>query len=102
MQNSRKLKLKLQLTRRLFIGEIAAAGVALSALPLSMGGMLANDQGTRLTKAPSAGIVSIHMDQPYWDASGAGIPYLPPCGMRAAAPIAHLSEQAFRGMHCYV
>jgi hypothetical protein len=103
MQNSRKPDLNLRLTRRLFISEMATASVALSALPAVFSGvMLPSDGHSPLTDARSAGVVSIHMNQTYWDESGAAIPYFPPRGTRSAAPIAHLSEQAFRSMHCYV
>ena len=103
VQDAQKLEPKLRLTRRVFIGEIVAASVALSALPaISTGVILGTDGHARLMKARSTGVVSIHMDQPYWDASGAAVPYSPPRGMRAAAPVANLSEQAFRSMHYYV
>jgi hypothetical protein len=88
------------LTRRAFIGEIAAASVTLSTLPLVCGARPAADSETRV--AQPRGIVAFHMDQPYWDASGAAVPYLPPPGMRSAAPIAHLSEAELRGVQCYM
>jgi hypothetical protein len=88
-------------TRRAFIGEIALAGAALSALPMIRDGRATVGRGARVTRA-QGGVVAFHMDQPYWDASGVAVPYLPPQGMRSAAPIAHLSEAELRGMQCYV
>ncbi len=41
-------------------------------------------------------VVSFHLDQPYLDMTGRGIPYRPPPGMRSGQPVAELSEHAFR------
>ena len=84
------------------MGDIARASVALSALPAISTGVIWGTGGHARPTNARSGVVSIHMDQPYWDASGAAVPYSPPSGMRAAGPVAHLSEQAFRSMHCYV
>jgi hypothetical protein len=58
------------------------------------------------TPASQAGqlapVVTIHLDQPYLDVSGRGIPYRPPSGMRSGEPVAHLSEYAFRCAMPYV
>jgi len=81
------------LTRRGFVTQLAAAGVAAAALPAGLGaGMLG-------TRSP---VVSIHMDQPYVDLSGRAVPYLPPVGLRGAAPVAHLSEMEIRSSYPYL
>jgi hypothetical protein len=80
------------LTRREFVGELAA-GAVMAAL------------GTRISAlrpAAHAAVVSIHMDQPYIDRSGRALPYLPPPGMCAAAPVEHLSETEFRSRFVYL
>jgi hypothetical protein len=41
------------------------------------------------------------MDQPYLDTTGKAAPYHPPVGARSAAPVAHLSEEAFRRAQSY-
>ena len=81
------------LTRREFVTQLAAAGVAAAALPAGIGaGMLG-------ARSP---VVSIHMDQPYVDVSGRAVPYLPPVGLRGAAPVANLSETEFRSCFVYL
>ena len=42
------------------------------------------------------------MDQPYIDVTGRATPYIPPAGLRSAAPIAHLSELEFRTRFVYL
>lgn len=74
------------LTRRDFVTKLAVGG-ALAAMPPSVW------PATLPARAP---VVSIHMDQPYIDLTGRAIPYIPPPGLRSAAPIAHLSELEFR------
>jgi hypothetical protein len=49
-----------------------------------------------------AAVVSIHMDQPYLDLTGRALPYLPPPGLRAGAPLADLSEAEFRRRFVYL
>jgi len=81
------------LTRREFVAQLAAAGVAATALPYRV--------GAPLTGARSP-VVSIHMDQPYVDVTGRAVPYLPPVGLRGAAPVANLSETEFRSCFMYL
>jgi hypothetical protein len=82
------------LTRRNFMAECAVAGAVIAALPAKIFG--AALPGAR------AAIVSIHMDQPYIDATGQALPYLPPAGMRAGAGVAHLNEAEFRRRFVYL
>jgi len=81
------------LKRRDFISELAVAGVAMAMMPADI-----------FAVAPRArtAIVSIHMDQPYIDATGRELPYLPPDGVRAGMPVAHLSETEFRRRFVYL
>jgi hypothetical protein len=81
------------LTRREFMAECAAAGAAMAAIP-----------ATVLVAMPHArgAVVSIHMDQPYVDATGRELPYLPPQGVRGGMPVAHLSETEFRRRFVYL
>ena len=81
------------LTRREFVAQLAAAGAAAVALPASFAACMP-DAGTP--------VVSIHMDQPYLDVTGRAVPYLPPAGVRGAAPVAHLSETEFRSRFVYL
>jgi hypothetical protein len=74
------------LTRREFVAELAA-GAAIVAMPGKMCAAM---------PCGRAAVVSIHMDQPYVDVTGRALPYFPPPGLRAAAPVAHLSETEFR------
>jgi len=80
------------LTRREFVAQLAAASVAATALPSRV--------GAHLTGARSP-VVSIHMDQPYLDVTGRAVPYLPPAGLRGAAPVAHLNEREIRSSYLY-
>jgi hypothetical protein len=40
----------------------------------------------------SASVVSFHLDQPYVDQTGTAEPFIPPVGMRSAAPLAAMSD----------
>jgi hypothetical protein len=85
------------LTRRDFIAELAVASAAMATMVMAPAEIFASGQtGAR------AAIVSIHMDQPYIDATGRALPYLPPDGVRAGAPVAHLSETEFRRRFAYL
>jgi hypothetical protein len=82
------------LTRRDFMTELAVAGAALATIAVLPAKIFA-------AAAPARGVsnhavVSIHLDQPYLDATGRALPYVPPDGLRGGAPIAHLSEAEFR------
>lgn len=90
------------LTRRDFMAECAVAGAAIAAASVSPRPMFAATPRGRAAVVPIHAVVSIHMDQPYLDATGTAVPYLPPAGMRSAAPVAHLSETEFRSRHVYL
>ncbi len=47
-------------------------------------------------------VVGIHMDQPYLDATGRVLPYVPPSGLRSGAPIARLTELELRSRFVYL
>jgi hypothetical protein len=81
------------LTRRDFMGELVAAGAAMATMPSNV--FAAMPPGR-------TAVVSIHLDQPYMDATGRELPYLPPDGVRAGAPVAHLSETEFRRHFAYL
>jgi hypothetical protein len=83
------------LTRRDFVAKLAVAGAAIGAFSIARGAIC-----VAAPPAPRPAIVSIHMDQPYIDVTGTAMPYRPPQGVRSAAAVAHLSEEAFRSMHC--
>jgi hypothetical protein len=83
------------LTRRDFVAELAGAAIV-AALPMP---------AKFFASAPTSGrptVVSIHLDQPYIDATGRALPYLPPDGVRSGAPVAHLSEAEFRRRFVYL
>lgn len=84
------------LTRRAFIGALAFGAAAMGAAARVRGGIVSS-----LAVMPGAATVSFHMDQPYLDTTGRGMPYHPPNGARGAAPMANFSETAFRGTHHY-
>lgn len=86
------------LTRRDFIAELAAASAAMAAAAVPMPAKIF----IAAPMAAPAAVVSIHMDQPYVDATGQALPYFPPDGVRAGAPVAHLSEAEFRRRFVYV
>jgi hypothetical protein len=83
------------LKRRTFMAQLAAAGaaIAVTAVPMPL-------QAIAAVGRVKAAVVSIHMDQPYLDPTGRALPYLPPPGLRAGAPLADLSEAEFR--RCFV
>lgn len=43
-------------------------------------------------------VVVFHMDALWLDPSGTGDPYVPPRGLRSAAPVEHLDETTLRGL----
>ena len=85
------------LTRRDFISELAFAGAAMAPMAMLPAGIFAAVPAVR-----TAAVVSIHMDQPYLDTTGRAFPYVPPNGVRAGAPVAHLSEAEFRRRFAYL
>lgn len=89
-----------RLTRREFVTRAAAVGsLVLGAVP-APGVARAVAQassvvarGRELTAEPAATpVLSFHLDRPYLDFSGEGIPYVPPTGARGAEPLEQLSE----------
>ena len=74
------------LTRRDFMAECAVAGAAIAAASVSP-----LPDFRRNAAGASARSCQYTSDQPYLDATGIAVPYLPPAGMRSAAPVAHLS-----------
>jgi hypothetical protein len=80
------------LTRREFVASLAV-GAAIAAVPAKMCAALPRGR---------TAVVSIHLDQPYLDATGRALPYDPPVGLRAAAPVEHLSETEFRRRFVYL
>jgi hypothetical protein len=81
------------LTRRDFMTECAVAGAAMAAMPATV--------FAAIPRARSP-VIAIHMDQPYVDATGRALPYLPPDGVRGGMPVAHLSETEFRRRFVYL
>ena len=94
-------------TRRAFVKRVAMGGAvvaAAQAIPFAaLQAATARDgqcagagdsivAGTDISATP---VVSFHMDQPYLDLSGRGVPYLPPSGTRSGQLLAELSEEAF-------
>jgi hypothetical protein len=65
-------------SRREFLCTVPLAGGALVLLP------------TLALK--NASVVSFHLDQPYVDQTGMAEPFVPPAGMRSAAPLAAMSD----------
>ncbi|HKV05223.1 MAG TPA: hypothetical protein VJO53_08975 [Candidatus Acidoferrales bacterium] len=86
------------LTRRAFLGKLAAGAFA-GAGSLFFGARAFSKAAAE--SEPSRAVVSFHMDRPYIDVTGKAMPFLPPRGACSAAPVAHLSERAFRCVNCY-
>ncbi len=87
------------LSRRALVKAFALAGAAFAVLPSAFQAAL--DAGAAAAENP-APVVSFYMDRLYLDPTGTALPYLSPLGMRSAAPLAHLSEEAFRRAQLYV
>ena len=85
------------LSRRGFIAHLGALGAAIAAARWSL-----PERVCAQTPSARGAVVSIHMDQPYIDVTGRALPYLPPAGARAAAPVAGLSETEFRRRFVYL
>jgi len=81
------------LTRRNFMAECAAVGAAIAAMPTHV--------FAAMPHARSA-VIAIHLDQPYVDATGRALPYLPPDGVRGGMAVAHLNETEFRWRFVYL
>lgn len=79
------------------MAQLAAAGAAMAATaaPIAVRTLAA------MSRAKVA-VVSIHMDQTYLDPTGRALPYLPPAGLRAGAPVADLNETEFRRRFVYL
>jgi len=99
-------------TRRAFVTRMAMGGAVVAtvqAMPFAalqaatvrdgqrIGARVSNVTGSDVSGAP---VVSFHMDQPYLDMSGRGVPYLPPSGMRSGQALAELSEEVFMSCVC--
>jgi hypothetical protein len=89
------------LTRRDFVAKLAVAGAAVGAFAIAPGAVLQVETSAASQRVPRE-VVSFHMDRPYVDRTGTAMPYRPPRGARSAEPVAHLTEEAFRGAQCYV
>jgi hypothetical protein len=87
------------LTRRGFLGKLVVAGAAVGGAWLIPDGM--SSAAVADSREVGIAVVSFHMDQPYLDTTGKAAPYHPPAGARSAAPVAHLSEEAFRRVQSY-
>lgn len=77
------------------MAQLAAAGAAIAVTSVPL-------QAVAAVPRVKAAVVSIHMDQPYLDLTGRALPYLPPPGLRAGAPLADLSEAEFRRRFVYL
>jgi hypothetical protein len=87
------------LTRRALVKNFAWASAAFAVFPRAFREALGGSGHAAQISPP---IVSFYMDRLYLDHTGTAIPYLSPRGMRSAAPLAHLSEEAFRRAQLYV
>lgn len=101
MNESIVARAPLAISRRAFVSNLALAGAAFAMAPLGFRSVSVGDGQVvrRITRAP---IVSFYMDRLYLDLTGTAIPYVSPRGMRSGAPLAQLSEEAFRNAQCYV
>lgn len=87
-------------TRRAFVKSFVCAGAALTMFPRAFHAALtASGHSAVPVRGP---VVSFYMDRPYLDLTGTAIPYVAPRGMRSGAPLAGLSEEAFRRTQVYV
>jgi hypothetical protein len=87
------------LTRRALVKSLAFAGTAFAVLPSALQAALRAPGQSAAMRQP---VVAFYMDRLYIDATGTAVPYLSPLGMRSGAPLAHLSEEAFRRAQLYV
>jgi hypothetical protein len=78
----------MSLTRRDFLWTAPVAGTAFAMWPA--------------VTFRNPAVVSFHMDQPYVDLTGLEKPYIPPAGMRAAAPLANLSDEALTRYYGFI
>ncbi len=88
------------LTRRAFVKSFAFATAVSAVLPSVFHAALGAVGHSAVQARPP--VVSFYMDRLYLDLTGTAVPYLSPLGMRSAAPLAHLSEEAFRRAQLYV
>jgi hypothetical protein len=86
-----------EFTRRGFVAHAAAAGVLVAVAPaLSVAGSAAaSDAVSQVSCGAAEPVVSFHLDQPYLDMTGQGIPYQPPSGARSGQALADLTEAEF-------
>ncbi len=85
------------LTRRDFISELAFAGAAMAPMAMLPAGIFA--AGASGARAPSCRFTWTNRIS---TRPGRALPYLPPDGLRAGAPVAHLSETEFRRRFVYL
>lgn len=88
------------LTRRALVKNFFCASAILAAFPRAFRLAFARSGPAAAQLRPPA--LSFYMDRLYLDRTGTAIPYLAPRGMRSAAPLAHLSEEALRRAQLYV
>jgi hypothetical protein len=88
-----------ELTRRSLLKGCARAGAVFAMLPRAIRAELAAGPAAARIVPP---VVWFYMDRLYIDITGSAIPYVSPPGMRSAAPLAHLSDEAFRRAQLYV
>jgi hypothetical protein len=83
------------LTRRAFVARAAAVSSFVGVLPsFALGREAASIafMPEPVTGSHPTPIISFHLDQPYLDATGTGVPYEPPAGARGADALGALSE----------
>jgi hypothetical protein len=89
-----------RLTRRAFVAQAGVAGAFVAVAPALqfVGGAtiaMPAASGTAASTANVEPVVSFHMDMPYLDFSGQGVPYIPPAGMRSGQALAEMSDADF-------
>jgi len=94
-------------TRRGFCKQVVLAGTAAAipgfAVPArAVTALLERQSPGAVAEHPLTGpVVSFHLDQPYLDSTGTGVPYRPPAGLRSARGIGAMSEEAIRSQLLY-
>jgi hypothetical protein len=87
-------------TRRALVKYLAWGSAALALFARACpAGLITENSEAAWRNAP---VVWFYMDRLHLDRTGAAIPYRAPRGMRSGAPLAHLSEEAFRRVQLYV
>ncbi len=99
MNQESSAELALALSRRTLLKHFARAGAAFVMLPRALRDVLAAGPSAAQVRPP---VISFYMDRPYLDHTGMAIPYFWPRGTHSGAPLARLSEEAFRRAQLYV